>query len=184
MKKILLVVILIVIGLISFGCAVQNKVVSQTSTTVTSSTTVGSNPQTNHTSSNVLVGFKIQNAIVENNEDPVTKKVVDDHLEITLLNTIDKEISNLSVDYTITDLKNSKKESYSAKLEGFVLKAHETQIIHFDNKNETNHFWVNSYSMYYLSTDALEFNITVNAEAYKAQTISVKKDIGGAEIAD
>ncbi len=181
MKKILILVIavILVIGLCSF--IFLNK---GSPAPVSINDSKNSNSQTNFSLSNSLVGFKIQQAIVENNVDPVTNKVVSDHLEIILLNTIDKDISNLSVDYSITDLKTSKKESYSVKLEGFTLKAHDTQSVHFDNENKTNHFWVNSYSMYYLSTNSLQFNIAVNAEGYQAQIIDVKKDAGGAEQVD
>jgi len=184
MKKILIAVIgiILIIGLISIGIVMQKGPPAPNSEN--NSNSVNSNSQTNLPLSNGPVGFKIQQALVENNVDPVTNKDVSDHLEITLLNTIDKDISNLSVDYSITDLRNSKKESYSAKLEGFILKSKETQTIHFDNENKTNHFWVNSYSMYYLSTDPLQFSITVSAEGYQAQTINVKKDAGGAEAPD
>jgi hypothetical protein len=185
MKKILIIVIavILVIGLVSIGILMQNKG-SQPSSSLNSSSPINSGSQTNPALSNGPVSFKIQQAVVENNVDPTSNKGVSDHLEITLLNTIDKDISNINVGYSITDLKNSKNESYSVKLEGFSLKAHETQTIHFDNENKTNHFWANPYSMYYLSTDSLQFNIIVNAEGYQGQTISVKKDAGGAEQVD
>jgi hypothetical protein len=142
------------------------------------------------TNSNILPastgpeGFKIAQAIVENNEDPVTKKAVSDHLEIALANIIDKDISNITVDYLIENTKTNKNESYHAILNDFILKSKETQTIHFDNGNGTNHFWVNKYSMYYISQDPLKFTITVSAEGYKTQTVQVNKDAGGAEQAD
>ncbi len=182
MKKIVITVIIIavIIGIAYFVLPIQNNGTKPEN----SSNSINSSTQKKPPLSTGPVGFKIEQALVENNVDPITNKPAPDHLEITLVNTIDKDISNLSVYYSITDLKNAKNESYSANLDGFTLKAHETQTIHFDNGNETNHFWVNTFSMYYLGTDPLQFNITVNAEGYQAQTIDVKKDAGGAEAPD
>jgi hypothetical protein len=143
------------------------------------------NPSTNiPNSASGAVGFKIKEAIVENNLDPVTKTAVSDHLEISLTNSIDKDISNMSVYYVIDNLKTNKNESYSVTLNGFILKAHETRTIHFDSENKPDHFLANKYSMYYLSQDPLKFTITVSAEGYEAQTTQVNKDAGGAEQVD
>jgi hypothetical protein len=129
-------------------------------------------------------GFKIEQALVENNEDPMTRKAVPDHLEITIKNTIDKNISNITVDYLIEDAKTNKNESYHANLENFTLKSKETRTIHFDNEDKTDHFWVNKYSLYYISQDPLKFTVTVNSNGYKSQSIIINKDAGGAEQAD
>ncbi len=129
-------------------------------------------------------GFAIKEVLVENNYDREAKKVAPDHLEIILKNLNGSDISNFTVYYTITDLKTKQEESYVKALPGFTLKGHGTKSIHIDSGRKPGHFRANPSSMYYASTDGLEFNVTVSAQGYQAQTASVKKDAGGAEVAD
>ncbi len=135
-------------------------------------------------------GFAISSAIVENNVDPTTQTGVSDHLEITLHSTAASDIKNVRVYYSIKDITNGRTESYIVPLSGFVLKAGSTETIHFDAQKSANeqfpqnHFAANPNSMYYLNSNALEFNIIIAADGYNAQTIKVTKAAGGAEQAD
>lgn len=129
-------------------------------------------------------GFAIKEVLVENNYDREAKKVAPDHLEIILENLAGSNISNFTVYYTITDLNTTQEESYIKSLDGFTLKAHGTKSIHIDSGQKPGHFRANPSGMYHTSTDALEFTVTVSAQGYQAQTASVKKDAGGAEVAD
>jgi hypothetical protein len=135
------------------------------------------------------VGFKIVSAIVENNVDAAGSSAPD-HLEITLQSTTDKDLNNMAVFYSITDLSTNKSESYLVKLNGFTLKAHATETIHFDAQKEyneqfpQNHYAANPNSIYYLSKDSLKFKVMINAEGYEAQNIEITKDAGGAEQPD
>ena len=58
------------------------------------------------------IGFTIQNILVENNYDEVTKQAAPDHLELTLKSTINNDISNMTVYYIIRDATINKNESY------------------------------------------------------------------------
>ena len=133
------------------------------------------------TSSTGPQGFTIQQTLVENNYDEATKQAVSDHLEIVLLITINKDISNITVYYVIRDAKINKTESYLAPLKGFVLKANETRSIPFDVGQLPDHFRVNPNSIYYTNADEKIFTVTVNAAGYAAQTMQVKKDAGSVE---
>jgi hypothetical protein len=130
------------------------------------------------------VGFRIQNILVENNYDEITKQAASDHLELVLQSTTSKDISNLTAYYVITDAKINKTESYIKPLKGFVLKANEIRTIHFDAGQKPDHFRANPNSIYYTTKDELNFTVTINADGYAAQTIQVKKDAGGAEVPD
>lgn len=130
------------------------------------------------------VGFRIQNILVENNYDEVTKQAAPDHLELVLQSTTSKDIHNMTAYYVITDSKINKTESYIKPLKDFVLKANETRTIHFDAGQKPDHFRANPNSIYYTTKDELNFTVTINADGYAAQTIQVKKDAGGAEVPD
>ena len=137
-------------------------------------------------------GFRMTQAIVENNFDPITKKAVDDHLELTVQSMADKDISNMNAYYTITDQVSGKIEGYIAPLKDFVLKAHETQTIHIDKQTKLldsdpgrGHFGIaNPNGIYYTSKNSLTFDASVWAEGYAPQSVQIKKDVGGADVAD
>jgi len=142
-------------------------------------------------SSKGVEGFKIAQAIVENNYDTIAKKVVSDHLEIELQNVIGRDIANVTVQYTIYDANMNRTESYIVNLSGFTLKANQTQSIHFDKQTKNfiadpigGHYGANPNSMYYTSKDGLNITILVNADGYMGQTIKVNKDPGGSEQLD
>lgn len=128
-------------------------------------------------------GFKITSLMVENNTDAAGNPV-SDHLQITLQNFSTKDLSPFEVYYTITDTVTNKKEGYYKKLTNFVLPAGKTQTLHFDNKSDTNHFTVNTHSLYFTSSNKLQFTVTVSTPHYAMQTAQISKTAGGAETKD
>ncbi len=128
-------------------------------------------------------GLSIVSGLVENNVDS-NNKAVDDHLELVLQNTSQNDMNNFEVYYTVKDLTTQKSEGYYKKLDGFVLKAGETQSVHFDNKSGMNHFGVNTNGMYFTSVNELQFDVQVSTPDFKIATVQIKKDAGGAEVKD
>ncbi len=129
-------------------------------------------------------GLKIKEILVENNVDPISKKIASDHLEVSLNNTSSKEIKNLTAYYKLSDLSGSTVQSFIVPLKNFVLKANSTENIHIDIKDWLNHFRADPNSLYYFSKNPLKVDVTVNAVWYKAATLSINKDAGWAELAD
>ncbi len=128
-------------------------------------------------------GFKIVTAMVENNTDS-SGNPVSDHLQVTLQNLTNTDLTNFEVYYTIADSAANKKEGYYKKLDSYVLKAGATQSVNFDNKQVAGHFSVNTNSLYFKSTDQLQFNVMVSTQGYKIQTATATKSAGGAETKD
>lgn len=128
-------------------------------------------------------GFKISSLMVENNTDTAGNPV-SDHLQLTLQNLTNQDLSNFEVYYTITDIATNKKEGYYKKLGNYTLKAGATQTINFDNKQAEGHFTVNTHSLYFTSTNKLQFTVMVSTPGYKVETASAKKAAGGAETKD
>lgn len=126
-------------------------------------------------------GFKIASVMVENNTDAAGTPV-SDHLQLTLQNVTKTDLTNFEVYYTITDTVTNKKEGYYKKLTNYVLKAGETQTINFDNGSGDGHFTVNKHSIYYTSSDPLQFSVMVSTPGYKPETASVSKAAGGSEV--
>jgi hypothetical protein len=129
-------------------------------------------------------GFKIKQAIVENNYDFEAKKDAADHLEVTVQSMSDKDIYNMNAYYTITDDVSGKNEAYIVYLKDFILKAHETQTIHFDNDPRSGHFGANPNSIYYTSKNNQTLDVTLWSDGYVPQSLQINKDAGGAETAD
>jgi hypothetical protein len=129
-------------------------------------------------------GLKIEQVLVENNTDPATGKDAPDHLEITLRNESQQELSNFEVYYEITDLTTGAKEGYYRKLEGFTIPAGGTRVVHFDNTGEKDHFPDNEFSLYHLSMNELQVDVQVSASGVAPQIASAKKDAGGDENPD
>jgi hypothetical protein len=141
----------------------------------------GGNPIVNDSK---VTGFSIKSAISENNVDPISKKIVTDHLEVTLTNVSAKDISQFEVYYSIKDLVTNVLDSYYSKLNGFVLRAGETKAFHFDNIGQADHFPENNYSLYRTTKNAMQIDITVSAPLYKVELVTIKKDKGGTEKVD
>jgi hypothetical protein len=129
-------------------------------------------------------GFQIINGIVENNVDPVTKKAVNDHLELTLKNTSGKELKGFEIYYTISDNITNQKEGYYKNIPDLILKAGETKSIHFDNQSGDGHYSANINSIYSTSINAKTFNVIISTSGYKIASIQINKDAGGNEKAD
>jgi hypothetical protein len=128
-------------------------------------------------------GFTIIDGKVENNVDNAGK-VINDHLELSLKNSAGKDIGDFEIYYQIIDVATGQKEGYYKKLTGFVLKAGETQTIHFDDGTGSGHFRANKNSLYYKSPNKLTFDVMVSASGYKIENIQISKDAGGAEQKD
>jgi hypothetical protein len=137
-----------------------------------------------HANSTGPVGFKVKKLLVENNYDPVRKKDAPDHLEVALQNLVGTDIGNLSVFYTVKDEVNHHVESYLVNLTGYVLLAHGNQTIHFDNGQGYGHFSINPNGMYFTNPDKKTFTVVVSATGYEAQTGTVEKASGEAEVPD
>jgi hypothetical protein len=129
-------------------------------------------------------GFKIVDALVENNIDPTTKKDVNDHLELSLKNISEKDMTDFEIYYTITDPAANVKEGYYHKLTGLILKSGETKSIHFDNGTGDGHFSENMNSIYRTTNPAKLFDVILSSPGYKIETTQINKDPGGAEKAD
>jgi hypothetical protein len=139
---------------------------------------VASNPISN---TSTEPGLKIEKVLVEDNVNPATGKDAPDHLEIALRNESDKEMSGFEVYYEITDLTTDAKEGYYSKLEGFTIPAGGERAVHFDDTGEPDHYPVNKFSLYHLSKNEMQVDVTVSATGFAPQTASVKKDAGGDE---
>jgi hypothetical protein len=142
---------------------------------------VASNPISN---TSTEPGLKIEKVQVEDNVNPATGKDAPDHLEIALRNESDKEMSGFEVYYEITDLTTEAKEGYHSKLEGFTIPAGGERVVHFDDTGEPDHYPDNKFSLYHLSRNEMQFDVTVSATGFAPQTASVKKDAGGDENPD
>ncbi len=129
-------------------------------------------------------GFKITDALVENNLDPITNKATNDHLEVTIKNIVSKDLSDFEFYYTVTDPATNKTEGYYKKLTGFTLKSGETKSIHFDDVKAVNHFRDNPNSIYHTTSAAKVFDLVLSTPGYKIETVKINKDPGGDEKAD
>jgi hypothetical protein len=142
---------------------------------------VASNPISN---TSTEPGLKIEKVLVEDNVNPATGKDAADHLEIALRNESDQEMSGFEVYYQITDLTTGAKEGYHSKLEGFTIPAGGERVVHFDDTGEPDHYPDNEFSLYHLSMNEMQVDVTVSATGFAPQTASVKKDAGGDENPD
>lgn len=143
---------------------------------------VAANPITN---TSTAPGLTIKSVLVENNEDPATKKVVADHLEIALQNSSTATLSGFEVYYTFTDRKTKDTEGYYADLgPDFTIPAGSSRIVHFDQTGSVDHFPDNNYSLYHESKNALDVTVQVSAKGVAVADASVKKDAGGPENPD
>jgi hypothetical protein len=126
-------------------------------------------------------GFSIVEVLVENNFDLMTNKAADDHLEISLKNSSAKEVSGVSVYFTIKDLVTLDEQSYILPLTDFVLAAGETKAVHIDTTSDAGRFAANPNSLYYTSQNEMQVDVTVSADGFQAATGGIKKDAGGPE---
>lgn len=185
--------IIVSVGIIIIGLIIAVVYISrQHSTASTAQTATSSNPQdvvpgtypNEIKNTATTAGLSIKSGAVENNTDPTTGKVVSDHLELTLMNATAKPMTDFEVYYTMTDTKTQQQEAYYKKLTGYTLAANTTATIHFDNKTGDGHFTTNKASIYYKSTNAIDFAIEVSTPEYAIQKIQLTKAAGGAETKD
>jgi len=130
-------------------------------------------------------GLEITSVLVENNQDPATKKDAEDHLEVALRNSSTQALSGFEVYYTITDTKTSETEGYYTNLgPEFTIPAGASRTVHFDQTGKVDHFPDNEFSIYNSSKNALDVKVQVSAKGVAVADSSVKKDAGGAENPD
>lgn len=97
-------------------------------------------------------------------------------------NTSANDLTGFEVYYSFADPTDKATEGYYAKLpSSFTVRAGGTRVVHFDNSGAVDHFPVNKYSLYSTSKNALDVTVTVSAADVAVQTVTVKKDAGGAE---
>lgn len=143
---------------------------------------VTDNPITNAATERTL---SVDQVLVENNVDSTTGKAADDHLEIAVTNTGATTLTGFEVFYTIKDSTTGERESYYTKLpRAFEVTGTSSRTIHFDNKTAPDHFPDNPYSLYHTSLNRLDVTVEVSAQGAATQTVTVKKDAGGDEVAD
>jgi hypothetical protein len=126
-------------------------------------------------------GLTITEVLVENNVDSATGRDAADHLEIALTNETDRELTGFEVYYEITDLVTGDKEAYYCKLSSFTIAPGGSRSVHFDDTGQVDHYPDNPFSLYHLSMNEMQVDVTVSAEGVMPQTASVKKDAGGDE---
>ena len=129
--------------------------------------------------------LKINKVLVENNIDPITKKCTSDHLEIFAANTTNNPISDLTLYYKDTNNSGAvAPQSYIISLKWLTLQPNKETSIHIDTSWKPGHFRANPNSMYYMDRHWQTFKVILNAKWFNAVTKIVKKDPGGAELAD
>ncbi|HNP16099.1 MAG TPA: hypothetical protein PKI99_06530, partial [Terrimesophilobacter sp.] len=127
--------------------------------------------------------YRLGEILVENNVDPATKKAVSDHLEIQVLNDGTKDLTGLTVFYTITDADSGAKESYIFRPQITVPAGGEARI-NVDEGTAPGHLRANPNSIYVTSVAGKDITVSVQADGFAAVQGTVKKDPGGAETAD
>ncbi|PKQ16970.1 MAG: hypothetical protein CVT67_02150 [Actinobacteria bacterium HGW-Actinobacteria-7] len=126
-------------------------------------------------------GFKIDAVLAENNVDS-GGAAVDDHLELTVTNTTNADITDgWDLYYTMTDQVTKEVQSFYLKLPGFSIKAGQTAHLHVDTKEQPGHFRADPNTSFYKGQNALVIETTLHASGFAPQTSSVKKDAAGAE---
>jgi hypothetical protein len=128
--------------------------------------------------------IEIKEALVEDNYDYAAKHDAPDHLELLLKNSSSKNLTDLSVSYSITSNDSGKHESYIVPLKGFQLAAGAEERVHLDDAKIAGHFRANPNSIYKTDSSAKTFKVIVDAAGYQSVTVEINKDKGGAEQAD
>jgi len=90
----------------------------------------------------------------------------------------------MEIFYRITDLNTNQEQSYVVALKGFTLEKGKEKAVHIDTTQGTDHFRANPNSLYYTSMNEMSVNVAINAPGHLAQEGRIKKDKGGAEVAD
>ena len=182
MKKKSLIFIGGVIILIGVGVALlaHNQQPVNTNQSSTSKSSVQVLPVSNNPIQNTSSqpGIAITNVQVENNTDPVTGSPVNDRLQFAVQNSSSQTAQNLSVYYTLTDVKSKQSESYYQKLTGLSVAPGQSTNIFLDNGTGTGHYPENKYSIYHTSTNPLSISLEVSAQNFKPVSTLVQKGAG------
>jgi hypothetical protein len=126
-------------------------------------------------------GFKINSILAENNAD-AGGAAVDDHLELTVTNTGQSDItSGWDLYYSLTDKVTGDVQSFYLLLPGFAVKAGQTVHLHVDTSGQQGHFRADPNSSFYKGQNALQVEAVLHAKGFAPQTASIKKDAAGAE---
>ena len=128
--------------------------------------------------------FAINEAIVENNYDPVAKADATDHLELLVTNPGTTPLTWFQIYYSITDIDSGKVEGTLRKLDGFEVPAGGEARLHLDDAAIAGHFRTNPNGIYVTSQAAKTFSVTLAMDGFAPVTVEIAKDAGGAEAAD
>jgi hypothetical protein len=128
-------------------------------------------------------GFSINSILVEDNVD-ANNRAAPDHLELSITNTTDTDLTDFDIYYTFADPTTNHTEAYYLKLSDFTLGAGETTSIHFDSADQPAHFPFNPNSIYFNNPNELPTEVTLHAAGYAPQTATVTKDAIGEELQD
>jgi hypothetical protein len=183
MKKIVLIIIVVVIGvggIAAWQLSKSKKTPITTNNTSTQVLPVSSNPIQN---TSQQPGLVITAADAENNVDPTTKQAISDRLQISLQNTSTQTMSNLEVYYQMKDAKTGQTEAYHQVLTGLQIAPNETKTVYFDNQSGEGHYPENKYSLYRSSQNEVDFTIQVSASGFKPAEATAKKSAGTGETA-
>lgn len=152
------------------------------------STSIAASPQVLPVTTNPIKTTSAVHAIkfdsiqVENNVDS-SNRPVSDHLQFTLADTGTSTLTGFEVFYTVTDNVTKQSENYYKKLpSSFTIPPNGTRTVHFDNTGATDHFPVNRFGLFATSHNPLTVTVMVSASGVAAETATVHKAAGGAEI--
>ncbi len=128
--------------------------------------------------------FRIVEALVENNFDPIAKIAATDHLELLVKNTGTVDVTGFSLYYRITDADSGAVEGYLRPLDSLILPGSGEVRLHLDDSGLPGHFRANPNGIYTTSQAGKTFNVTLAAQGFAPVTVEIAKDAGGAETAD
>lgn len=154
---------------------------SSTAPTAAQVLPIASDPITN---TSTAAGLSINSAAVEDNVDPVTKKAIDDRLQITLANATSAPLTNVEIYYEMTDVTTKQTEGYYMALDGVTVPSNGQSTVYFDNEPAPGHFPENKFSLYRSSVNQVDFAIEASADDVKIATATASKGAGTGEQAD
>ncbi len=135
-------------------------------------------------------GIALKSGIVENNVEPGTGKATDDHLELEVQNLTDADIKGVEFFLTLKDSVTGATENTYRKLAGFTIPKKGTSVLHFLPKGSldfaaaTDHFRANPNSALYKTPNEKMLRVEIAIPGFAPAKIDIKKDKGGAEVAD
>lgn len=121
---------------------------------------------------------------VEDLNDPVTGKAIDDRLMLTLKNTGSTPLTDLETYYEMTDVTTGAHEAYYQPLTGVSIPPGQETTVYFDNLTDPGHFPENQFSIFRSSNNEVDFIIQVSSPAAKTATATAVKAVGTGEKVD